>query len=115
MTVRDSPLIVVGRPGHLAALPRTALADVIVTATDERPAAELDRFLFAEYPGLAVLLIVADHRTVHLGSRDGQVLTVRSGTPASIRSAWLSALALDLYAERIRRTRPVTPHTVGRG
>jgi len=110
MTLRERPLIVVGEVEHLVSLSRTALADVIVTATGRRPATELYGCLFGSYPGLTLTLIVGDCSTVHLGSRDGRVLLVRVEGPVSIRSPWLRALALDLYAERVRRARPSARH-----
>jgi hypothetical protein len=109
MTARDRPLILVAEIEGLATRSRTALADIIVTTVDERGPAELHAGLFARYPGLTLALIVGEPTTVHLGGRDGRFLLMRTDGPVSIRSPWLRALALDLYAERVRRARRPFP------
>jgi hypothetical protein len=110
VTVLDRPLIVVGEVEHLATLPGTALADVIITTTSRCSAIELHGCLFVSYPGLTFALIVADNSTVYLGSRDGRVLVVRTEEPVSIRSPWLGALALALHAERVLQAHPSVRH-----
>lgn len=103
MAARDCPMILVAEVEHLAALDRAALADVIVTTVDERCATELNRCLFASYPGLTLALIVGGRSTVHLGSRDGRALLLCTEAQVTFRSPWLRALALGLYTDRIRR------------
>jgi len=101
MTAGERPLILVAEIERLATLSRAALADIIVTTVDGRGPAGL----FARYPGLTLALIVGEPSTVHLGARDGRCLLMRADGPVSIRSPWLRALALDLYAERVTRAR----------
>jgi hypothetical protein len=103
MTARDRPLILVAELECLATLSRAALADIIVTTVDGHGATELHAGLFARYPGLTLALIVGDPSTVYCGSREGRVLRVQTAAQVSIRSRWLRALAVELYAERVRR------------
>ena len=114
MTVGDRPLILVGELAQLATLPGAALADVIVTTSGRRRPAQLCDSLFAAYPGLTFILIVGNDATVHLGSRDGRMLLVRTERPVSFRSPWLRALALAVHAERVRRARPAAAHVAWR-
>ena len=114
MTVQDRPVILVEVLRRLVTLSRTALADVIVTTADRHCPAGLCDCLLTAYPGLTFALVIGDDgETVHLGSRDGHMLLLRPG-PVSLRSPWLRALALDLYAERVRWARRPTGNVAQR-
>jgi hypothetical protein len=59
------------------------LADVLITAPPD------DRFdaLFAEFPGLALILIAGPGRTVRIGTRDGATATLLLDPATSVRRA----------------------------
>ena len=59
------------------------LADVLITAPPD------DRFdvLFAEFPGLVLILIAGPGRTVRIGTRDGVTATLLRDRATSVRRA----------------------------
>ncbi|GLY94962.1 hypothetical protein [Actinoplanes sp. NBRC 103695] len=63
------------------------LADVLITAPDERPRSEQIAALFDAYPGLTLILVVGAGRYLVVGARDGTAATLRLGSSGSVRRA----------------------------
>lgn len=99
----ELPVIVAGDPDRLAADRWASLADVILTTAVAGAAADLSARLFRLNPDLTLAVLLLDDRTVHIGSRDGEVLVVRADGPEPIGLPWLLDFVILLYAERMRR------------
>jgi hypothetical protein len=67
--------------------PLIRLADVLITTSDGRPGHEQLAALFAEFPGLTLVLVVGAGRTVEIGARDGAVRSLRLDPSISVRFA----------------------------
>lgn len=70
---------------------RTRLADVLIVNWDGRPPYTQLAALFAEYPGLTLVLVLVTRRTVVTGTRDGavSVLHLAPTTPVRVAAAAL--------------------------
>jgi hypothetical protein len=73
---------------------RVRLADVLICMSAEHRPEQL----FADHPGLTLVLLLGPHRTVAIGTRDGREVTLLLDPSASIRlvaevlyEAWLGA------------------------